>query len=170
MPGQVSAGPVGVLITGGTLDKVHDTLTEALVLDGETRVPNIFDEGRTRISRFKTLMQIDSLDMTDADRETILKAVTTAPENRLVITHGTGTMALTAQYLLAALGGGASEKVVVLTGAMRPWCLGRSDASFNMGGAVIAARLLPPGIYGVMNGRVFAAEDLRKDVESGRFD
>ena len=79
-------------------------------------------------------------------------------------------MALTAQYLLAALGGGASEKVVVLTGAMRPWCLGRSDASFNMGGAVIAARLLPPGIYGVMNGRVFAAEDLRKDVESGRFD
>jgi len=170
MPGQVSAGPVGVLITGGTLDKVHDTQTESLVLDGETRVPEIFDQGRTPISRFKTLMQIDSLDMRDKDREIILKAIITSPENRLVVTHGTGTMELTAKYLAAALGGGASEKVVVLTGAMRPWSLGRSDGTFNLGGAVIAARLLPPGVYGVMNGRVFNAQDLHKDTESGRFD
>ena len=170
MPGQVSAGPVGVLITGGTLDKVHDTQTESLVLDGETRVPEIFDQGRTPISRFKTLMQIDSLDMRDEDREIILKAIITSPENRLVVNHGTGTMELTAKYLAAALGGGASEKVVVLTGAMRPWSLGRSDGTFNLGGAVVAARLLPPGVYGVMNGRVFNAQDLHKDTESGRFD
>jgi len=170
MPGQVSAGPVGVLITGGTLDKIHDTLTEGLILDGETRVPDIFDEGRTRISRFKTLMQIDSLDMGDEDREKILKAVTSAPENRLVITHGTGTMEQTAKFLSDALESAASEKTVVLTGAMRPWCLGRSDASFNLGGAVVAARLLPPGVYGVMNGRVMAAQDLRKNSKSGRFD
>lgn len=165
-----SGGPVGVLITGGTLDKIHDTLTEGLILDGETRVPNLFEEGRTRISRFKNLMQIDSLDMSDDDRETILKAITASPENRLVVTHGTGTMDLTAKYLAAALKSTGSEKTVVLTGAMRPWCLGRSDASFNMGGAVIAARLLPPGVYGVMNGRVFAAQDLRKDTDNGRFD
>jgi len=169
MDSQFSTGPVGVLITGGTLDKVHDTRSESLILDGETRVPDIFDQGRTRISRYKTLMQIDSLDMGDDDRDTILKAVTTAPENRLVITHGTGTMEITAKYLAGALGG-KSEKVVVLTGAMRPWSLGRSDGTFNLGGAVIAARLLPPGVYGVMNGRVFAAEDLNKDTQSGRFD
>ena len=170
MPGQISTGPVGVLITGGTLDKVHDTLTEGIVLDGETRVPDIFDQGRTRISRFKNLMQIDSLDMGEEDREKILNAVITAPENRIVVTHGTGTMEITAKYLAHALESGASEKVVVLTGAMRPWCVGRSDAGFNLGGAVLAARLLPPGVYGVMNGRVFAAQNLKKDVENGRFD
>jgi len=159
-------GPVGVLITGGTLDKVHDTATESLVLDGETQVPHIFAQGRSKISRFETLMQIDSLDMTDAHRAKILKAILKAPENRLVITHGTGTMELTAK----ALDGKVGDKTVVLTGAMRPWSIGRSDGNFNLGGAIIAARLLPPGVYGVMNGRIFTAQDLRKDVKNGRFD
>ena len=163
---DLNGGPVGVLITGGTLDKVHDTATEALVLDGETRVPDIYTQGRAKISRFETLMQIDSLDMTDAHRAKILQAVETAPENRLVITHGTGTMELTAK----ALNGNVGQKTVVLTGAMRPWTLGRSDGNFNLGGAIIAARLLPAGVYGVMNGRIFAAQDLRKDVANGRFD
>lgn len=158
--------PVGIIITGGTLDKVHDTETEGLVLDGVTRVPDIFDQGRTRISRFQNLMQIDSLDMTNDDRATILKAIDSAPETRLVLTHGTGTMEKTAQYL----DGKAPTKTIVLTGAMRPWSLGRSDGTFNLGGAIIAARLLPTGVYGVMNGRVFAAADLQKDTEQGRFD
>jgi len=158
--------PVGVLITGGTLDKVHDTATEALVLDGLTRVPEVFDQGRARISRFQTLMQIDSLDMTNDDRAKILKAIQTAPETRLVVTHGTGTMEKTAQYL----DGKVPSKTIVLTGAMRPWSLGRSDGTFNLGGAIIAARLLPAGVYGVMNGRVFNADELRKDVTAGRFD
>jgi len=166
MSGIPNSGPVGVIITGGTLDKVHDTATESLVLDGKTRVPDIFQQGRSKISRFETLMQIDSLDMTDAHRAKILKAVIAAPENRIVITHGTGTMELTAK----ALDGHVGQKTVVLTGAMRPWTLGRSDGNFNLGGAVIAARLLPAGVYGVMNGRIFAAQDLHKTVKTGRFD
>jgi len=161
-----SREPVGVLITGGTLDKVHDTATEALVLDGVTRVPKIFDQGRARISRTQNLMQIDSLDMSNDDRAKIAKAVQTAPETRLVITHGTGTMELTAKALDAQVG----SKTVVLTGAMRPWSLGRSDGNFNLGGAIIAARLLPAGVYGVMNGRVFSAAELHKNTETGRFD
>lgn len=166
MADPINGGPVGVLITGGTLDKVHDTASESLVLNGETQVPDIFAQGRAKISRFETLMQIDSLDMTDAHRAKILKAVLSAPENRLVVTHGTGTMELTAK----ALDGNVDGKTIVLTGAMRPWSLGRSDGNFNLGGAIIAARLLPPGVYGVMNGRIFAAKDLHKDVENGRFD
>jgi len=161
-----SCGPVGVLITGGTLDKLHDTATEGLELDGNTRVPDIFIQGRASISRYETLMQIDSLDMTDNHRTQILKAVQSAPEKRLIITHGTGTMELTAK----ALNGNIGQKTVILTGAMRPWSLGRSDGDFNLGGALIAARILPSGVYGVMNGRVFAADELHKDVESGRFD
>lgn len=166
MPVLQGKDPVGILITGGTLDKVHDTATEALVLDGTTRVPDIFEQGRARISRFQNLMQIDSLDMTDNDRAKIVRAIQSAPEKRIVITHGTGTMEKTAQYL----DGKALGKTVVLTGAMRPWSLGRSDGTFNLGGAVVAARLLPAGVYGVMNGRVFAASDLHKDTEQGRFD
>jgi len=166
MPRLQNNGPVGVLITGGTLDKVHDTATESLVLDGQTQVPEIFAQGRAKISRFETLMQIDSLDMTETHRARILKAVNAAPENRLVITHGTGTMELTAK----ALDGRIGSKTVVLTGAMRPWSLGRSDGNFNLGGAVIAARLLPAGVYGVMNGRIFNAQDLHKNVKTGRFD
>lgn len=161
-----NSGPVGVLITGGTLDKIHDTASESLVLDGQTRVLDIYAQGRAKISRFENLMQIDSLDMTDDHRAKILKAVNKAPENRIVITHGTGTMELTAK----ALDGQVGQKTVVLTGAMRPWTLGRSDGNFNLGGAVIAARILPVGVYGVMNGRIFAAQDLHKNVETGRFD
>jgi len=166
MAHALNTGPVGVLITGGTLDKVHDTASESLVLDGESRVADIFAQGRAKISRFEVLMQIDSLDMTDEHRARILKAVNGAPENRLVVTHGTGTMELTAK----ALDGQVGTKTVVLTGAMRPWTLGRSDGNFNLGGAIVAARLLPAGVYGVMNGRVFAAQDLHKDVKNGRFD
>jgi len=116
--------------------------------------------------RLDLLMQIDSLDMTATHRAEILNAVMAAPESQIVITHGTGTMALTAQYLNGHVG----DKTVVLTGAMRPFSLGQSDANFNLGGAVIAAQTLPSGVYGVMNGRVFPADKLHKNIQTGRFD
>jgi len=166
MNSALSNDPIGILITGGTLDKVHDTASESLVLDGETRLQEIINQGRANVARFETLMQIDSLDMTDEDRAKILAAVTSMPEDKIVITHGTGTLELTAK----ALDGKIKGKTVVLTGAMRPWSLGRSDADFNLGGAIVAARLLPAGVYGVMNGRVFGAQELHKDTERGRFD
>ena len=157
-----------ILITGGTLDKVHDTLSESLVLDPTcgTAVPQILVQGRARSVRTQVLMQIDSLDMTDNHRAKIMDAVLSAPEDRIVITHGTGTMELTAK----ALNGHTEDKTIILTGAMRPHSLGRSDAGFNLGGAMIAAQALPAGVYGVMNGRTFTADELHKNVTTGRFD
>ena len=156
-----------ILITGGTLDKVHDTVTESLIFGGDkSRVSNVLKTGRTDHPRLKTLMQKDSLDMTEADRETILQAVLDAPQDCIVITHGTGTMELTAKYLDGKVG----EKTVVLTGAMRPQSLGKSDAGFNLGGAIIAAQTLNYGVFAVMNGRVFEASDVHKDTVLGRFD
>ncbi len=159
---------VAILITGGTLDKVHDMLTESLVFGGggKTRVQNILKNGRCDHPRLHVLMQIDSLDMTDEHRENILKAVNATPENQIVITHGTGTMELTAKHLDGNIG----DKTVVLTGAMRPQALGKSDASFNFGGALIAAQTLPSGVYAVMNGRVIGAQDVHKNTANGRFD
>ncbi|WP_026941184.1 asparaginase domain-containing protein [Hellea balneolensis] len=157
-----------ILITGGTLDKVHDTVTESLVFGGggKSRVSNILKTGRTDHPRLKVLMQKDSLDMTDEDRALILQAVLDAPQDRIILTHGTGTMELTAKYLDGKVG----DKTLVLTGAMRPQSLGKSDAGFNLGGAIIAAQTLGKGVYAVMNGRVFKANDVRKDTKLGRFD
>ena len=160
--------PIAVLITGGTLDKIHDTYTESLVFDPQdkSRIPAMLRQGRARDVRTESLFQIDSLDMEDEHRAAILNAVKNAPEDHIIITHGTGTMELTAQYLDGQIG----DKVVVLTGAMRPQSLGRSDAGFNFGGAMIAVQTLPSGVYGVMNGCIFTAQSLHKNTETGRFD
>ena len=159
--------PVLILTTGGTLDKVHDLVREALVFDREAGscVPHILERARAEFPRVESLMWLDSLDMIDADRDIIAKAIADAPEAHIVVIHGTGTMGETARYLAERVSG----KTVVLTGAMRPHSLGRSDAGFNLGGAVVAAQLLAPGVWGVMNGRVMAAAELEKNRTTGRF-
>jgi L-asparaginase len=159
---------IAILVTGGTMDKVHDTQTESLIFDpkGKSRIAAILKQGRSRPVRRQNLFQIDSLDMEDSHRQKILEAIEKAPETRIIVTHGTGTMELTAQFL----DGKVKNKTVVLTGAMRPQSLGRSDAGFNVGGAIIAAQTLSPGVYGIMNGRVFKAQELHKNTETGRFD
>jgi L-asparaginase len=157
-----------IIITGGTLDKVHDTITEGLIFDntGVSQVSDILKIGRCHHPVTTILMQKDSLDMTDADRDAILKAVIDAKHDRIVITHGTGTVELTAKHLDGKVG----DKTVVLTGAMRPHSLGQSDAGFNLGGAIIAAQTLDYGVFGVMNGRVLEAKTIHKNTELGRFD
>lgn len=157
-----------ILITGGTLDKIHDTLSEGLAFEEEnpTHMDDLLEQARCHVHHCSVLMKIDSLDMMDKHRALIYDAVDAAKEEAIIITHGTGTMEQTAQYLSARVRG----KTVVLTGAMRPFSLGRSDAAFNVGGAMIAAQTLPHGVYGVMNGRVFTADNLRKNTQAGRFD
>lgn len=160
--------PLLILSTGGTFDKVHDSLTEALVFSDQefTQIPEVLRLGKCFFPSQRSVMQKDSLDMTNEDRKIILEAVMAADESQIVITHGTGTMQQTAEYLDGKVG----EKTVILTGAMRPHSLGKSDAGFNLGGAIVAAQTLGAGIYAVMNGRVFAAKDIQKDVLAGRFD
>lgn len=157
-----------IIVTGGTIDKIHDARTEALAFapDGSTHVPNMLHVGRCHFPEIKVLMLKDSLHFDDRDRTAIGAAVTRAEETAIVITHGTGTMGETARYLQRKVQG----KTVVLTGAMRPFSLHASDGEFNLGGAIVAAQLLEPGVWGVMNGRVFSAENLDKNVETGRFD
>lgn len=159
---------VRILLTGGTVDKVHDTVTEGLAFpkDGSSQVPEILRESRCYFAELQQLLLKDSLDFDDSDREIVAAAVLAAPETAIVVTHGTGTMGTSARWLADRVSG----KTVVLTGAMRPHSLSRSDGPFNLGGAVVAAQILPHGVYGVMNGRVFAAADLEKNTATGRFD
>ncbi len=163
---------VKIIVTGGTIDKIHNTQTEGLsfAADGSTHIPELLTVGRCHFPTVELLMLKDSLEFDEQDRQAILNSVEQSEEQALVITHGTGTMDLTAQFLKKNLIGNAADKTIVLTGAMRPFSLFHSDGNFNLGGAVIAAQTLPSGIYAVMNGRVFEADKVHKNTAQGRFD
>lgn len=159
---------VRIIVTGGTLDKVHDPLTEGLAFSQsqDTQLPEILHQARCHFPQIDVLMMKDSLDFDAEDRQLLVDRIQAVAEQAIVITHGTSTMGETARFLEQRV----RNKTVVLTGAMRPHSFGASDASFNLGGAISAAQLLAPGVWGVMNGRIFAAQHLEKNHTLGRFD
>ena len=114
----------------------------------------------------RTVMLIDSLDMTEADRELIAQNCLQAPESRLVVTHGTDTMVETARVIAARV----ADKTVVLTGAMVPYAFGSSDGMFNLGSALSFAQVLPPGVYVAMNGRCFRWDRGQEEPKTGVFE
>lgn len=157
--------PVRIIITGGTFDKHYDELKGELTFK-DTHLPGIIQKARiVSPVEFEIVHLIDSLVMTEAHREMIRSACEASPEKKIVITHGTDRMAETARFL-GPLG---INKTIVLTGAMIPYQVIGSDALFNLGSAFMAARLLQPGVYVAMNGRIFPWQDVRKDYERGVF-
>ena len=160
---------IRIFVTGGTFDKEYDELTGALEFK-DTHLPEMLRLGRSRIDvSIRTLMMIDSLDMSDADRALIVEQCRQAAESRIVVTHGTDTMVETAAALAAALPP-ESGKTIVLTGAMIPYAFGSSDGLFNLGSALSFAQTLPPGVYLAMNGRYFRWDRVRKSKETGVFE
>ncbi|HSJ24936.1 MAG TPA: asparaginase domain-containing protein [Longimicrobiales bacterium] len=162
---------VRILVTGGTFDKEYDELRGALNFRN-THVPEMLRRGRCRLDvAVETLMMIDSLDMTDADRRLLVERCVACPESQVVITHGTDTMVETARVLAAAMGQGTlGGKTVVLTGAMIPYAFGSSDGLFNLGSALSFVQSLPHGVYVAMNGRCFNWDNVRKNRETGMFE
>jgi L-asparaginase len=157
---------VRILVTGGTFDKEYDEITGRLYFR-DTHVAEMLELGRCRLSvEIQKVMMLDSLDMTEGERRIILRSCLEVPEGRIVITHGTDTLVETARLLAEAV----PDKTIVLTGAMIPIAFGSSDGLFNMGGALTAVQILPPGVYVVMNGRVFDWDKVRKNRESGVFE
>jgi L-asparaginase len=156
---------IRLFVTGGTFDKTYDEIAGRLSF-GDTHLPEMLRLGRCRVEvTIRTLMMVDSLDMTDADRELIVRNCAQCTEDRIVVTHGTDTMVETA----AAIAGGVVDKTVVLTGAMIPYAFGSSDGLFNLGSALSFAQVLPPGVYLAMNGQHFAWNRVRKNRETGIF-
>ena len=131
---------IRVFVTGGTFDKTYDEIAGRLTF-GDTHLSEMLRLGRSRVDvSVRTLMMIDSLEMTDADRDVIVRNSRECAEERIVITHGTDTMVETA----AALARGVPGKTIVLTGAMIPYAFGSSDGLFNLGSALSFAQVLPP--------------------------
>jgi L-asparaginase len=166
MASDSHAKSIRILITGGTFDKEYDEIRGSLFFK-DSHVPEMLRLGRCQLDlEVRTLMMIDSLDMTDADRQLIVHACQTSPQDRIVITHGTDTMTDTAK----ALAGAASGKTIVLTGAMVPYKFGSSDGLFNLGSALAFAQALPPGVYLAMNGLYFQADRVQKNRKTGIFE
>jgi L-asparaginase len=151
--------------TGGTIDKVYFD-AKSLYQVGAPQVTEILREANVAFEyEVVSIVQKDSLEMTEADRQVIRQTAEMEPCDQIVITHGTDTMVDTAKYLF-----GIPNKTIVFTGAMEPARSRYTDAIFNVGCAIAAVQALAPGVYIVMNGRVYPADQVRKNYETRRFE
>ncbi|WP_276479465.1 asparaginase domain-containing protein [Paraflavitalea pollutisoli] len=158
--------PIRIFITGGTFDKEYNELNGQLFFK-DTQMHDLLEMGRNKVPVvIRTLMMIDSLDMTAEDRDLIKHQCVQCEEDKIIITHGTDTMAITAKVLAEHI----KNKTVVLTGAMIPIKFGSSDGLFNMGCAMAFVQSLPPGVYVAMNGRFFNWDNVRKNRQTGIFE
>ena|SRR5690554_2019173 len=157
---------IRILVTGGTFDKEYDMIHGKLDF-AKTHVPEMLKLGRCTLDiEVKTIMMIDSLDMTETDREVILQNCKSSPEDKIIITHGTDTMAETGKFLANA----DLDKTIILTGAMIPYKFGSSDGFFNLGSAIAFVQTLKKGVYVVMNGKYYDWNNVRKNTQSGYFE
>ena len=158
---------IRIFVTGGTFDKKYDEIRGGLVF-ADTHLAEMLRLGRSRVEvSIRTLMMVDSLDMTAEDRATIVARAGDCDERAIVISHGTDTMVETAAALAAA---DLRGKTIVLTGAMVPYAFGSSDGLFNLGSALSFVQVLPPGVYVAMNGQHFAWNAVRKNRATGVFE
>ncbi len=176
-----------LITTGGTIEKVFNEATGQLENRGRAAGRSVVDRMIRRLRLEDTslnvieLMSKDSLHMTEEDRNRIVEAVRVAGGTQahrtdttgIVILHGTDTLDKTGERVLAACagGGGASgpRVPIVLTGAMRPYEMTRSDALQNLTEAIFAAGVLPAGVYCVAHGRTLKFPGVRKDRDRGTF-
>jgi len=159
---------IQIFVTGGTFDKEYNYILGTLFFKN-THIPAMLEKGRSSLDiDVKTLMMVDSLEMTETDRLVIALNCETTKADKIVITHGTDRMVKTAEYLSTYKD---LKKTIVLTGAMIPYAFGTSsDGFFNLGSALAFVQTLPHGIYIVMNGRFFPWDRVEKNQKTGIFE
>jgi len=165
---------IRLIITGGTFDKKYDAIKGILDFK-DTHLPEIINVVRPNAGvSLENKILIDSLEMTDEHRKEIVDSCKESPEDLIIITHGTDTMAKTAELAGRLMqqnpAGRLKGKTVVFTGAMVPYTISGSDALFNLGTAFSAVQILNPGVYIVMNASVFNWDNVKKNKEQGRFE
>lgn len=157
---------IRIFVTGGTFDKEYNELKGELFFK-ETHVSEMLSLGRCKVNvDISTLMMVDSLYMTEADRKDILEHCRKINEDKILITHGTDTMVETARVL----GNAIRNKTIILTGAMVPYKFGSSDGLFNLGSSLAFVQALPLGVYISMNGKCFHWNNVRKNKQTGEFE
>jgi L-asparaginase len=157
---------IRIFITGGTFDKEYNEKNGTLFFQ-DTHLPEMLHLGRNKVPvEIRTLMMIDSLEMTEEDREIIARNCASSDEDQIIVTHGTDTMTETARILAEK----QIPKTIVITGAMIPYKFGSSDGLFNLGSALAFVQTLPKGVYVAMNGRYFHWNNVRKNKQTAEFE
>ena len=157
---------IRISVTGGTFDKEYNELDGSLFFK-DSHLQEMLRLGRCKVDiEVRTLMMVDSLEMTDEDRQIVRENCAKCGADRIVVTHGTDTLEQTARIL----GESITDKTIVLTGAMVPYTFGSSDGLFNLGAALAFAQTLPPGVYVTMNGRCFSWDNVKKNKLIGAFE
>ena len=157
---------IRIFVTGGTFDKTYNELKGALYFK-DSHLPEMLKLARSKCNvEIRTLMMVDSSEMTDSDRMLIAEQCRMAPEDHIIITHGTDTLVETAQFL----GRHLNNKTIILTGAMVPYSFGSSDGLFNLGSSLAFVQTLPKGVYVSMNGKYFNWDNVRKNWDKGEFE
>jgi len=158
---------IQILITGGTFDKSYNHVKGDLYFK-KTHIPEMLERSKSRLNvKVKTLMMIDSLEMTQKDIQLIINECMNSKSKRIIITHGTDTMVRTASKIAKEV----KDKTIVLTGAMIPYAFGSSsDGFFNLGSALSFVQVLKKGVYVAMNGQYFKHDNVKKNIEKGFFE
>tara|TARA_B100001287_G_scaffold275360_1_gene282778 strand:- start:2728 stop:3213 length:486 start_codon:yes stop_codon:yes gene_type:complete len=158
---------IQILITGGTFDKSYNHISGDLFFE-KTHIPEMLKRSKCRLKvDVKTLMMIDSLEMTEYDIEKIIRECKETKSSKIVITHGTDTMVNTAKKIAEKI----KNKTIVLTGAMIPYAFGSSsDGFFNLGCALSFAQTLENGVYIAINGQCFDYDKVKKNNKKGYFE
>ncbi len=157
---------IQIFVTGGTFDKEYNEFNGSLYFN-QSHLSEMLNLGRSRVPLdTQILMMVDSLEMTESDRDKIAQSCMACEANQIVITHGTDTMVETAKVLAQKIAG----KTIVLVGAMIPYKFGSSDGLFNLGSSLAFVQTLPVGVYICMNGRYFHWDNVRKNKDIGEFE
>lgn len=157
---------IRILATGGTFDKEYNELDGTLYFE-DSHLYEMLQKGRSTLRiNIRTLMMVDSLEMTTSDREVILHSCLRSEVNKIIITHGTDTMIDTAKLIQQEV----KDKTIILTGALIPYAFGSSDGFFNLGNAIGFVQVLESGVYICMNGKIFNPSKVKKNYSTGFFE
>ncbi|MEA3497134.1 MAG: asparaginase domain-containing protein, partial [Bacteroidota bacterium] len=158
---------IKIFITGGTFDKEYNELNGKLFFK-DSHLPEMLKLGRSKVDvSIRTLMMIDSLEMTDSDRDIIVTNCVNTKESKILITHGTDSIVETAKFIAKSK---LKDKCIILTGAMIPYKFGSSDGLFNLGSSLAFVQTLENGVYISMNGRIFNWDNVQKNRKLGEFE
>ncbi len=156
---------IAFIQTGGTIDKDYPKVTKGWGFEiAEPAFNRILEKlNPSFTSQSYETFKKDSQEITLEDREKLKALCKSIPEDKIIITHGTDTMAETAKYLSGI------NKTIVITGAMKPERFSNSDAPINLGSAIAACQTLKEGSYIAMHGMVISHDKIQRNLDTGKY-
>jgi len=153
--------------TGGTIDKDYPHTTKGWAFEfGEPAFKRILEKLDPSFEyKSLTAFQKDSLEITEEDRTHLAELIIAQASSKVIITHGTDTLLETAAVLATQI----KNKVIVLTGAMRPERFSNSEAPVNLGMAIATVNLMQEGVFVAMHGMVKPWHEVKRNLEDGKF-